>query len=61
MTNTDTATKTPGFNCRLSIRFSTDKNGRKLAHYWSAKAVRYIRVGTADAEMWIAQDLADRH
>lgn len=60
MTSTATTTNTPGYNCRIAIRFTTDKNGRKLAHYWSRGAFRWIRIVTANAEMWIAQDLADR-
>lgn len=29
----NTITKTPGYNCRITIFFSTDKNGRRRARY----------------------------
>jgi hypothetical protein len=28
-----TTTNTPGYNCRITISFSTDKNGRRRARY----------------------------
>lgn len=49
---------TPGFNHRIDIWFSTDRRGRKLAHYWSYAAFRAIRFPLADAELFIAQDQA---
>ena len=60
MTNTASATKTPGYNCRLAIFFDTDKNGRKVAYRWSGRQVRAFRMSVADAELFIAQDQADR-
>ena len=51
--------KTPGYNCRLGIFFQYDKNGKKVAYEWTWKSYRAIRVNLKDAEMWIAQDLAD--
>jgi hypothetical protein len=60
MSNT-TAAKTPGFNCRQAVRFTTDKNGRRLAQRWmrTVSGGRWVKVSTTDAEMWLAQDLAD--
>ena len=29
----NTTTNTPGYNCRITIAFSTDKNGRRRARY----------------------------
>lgn len=60
MNSNATTTKTPGCNGRLSVRFTFDKNGRKLAHHWSARNQRWWRVGTLAAEQWVAQDLADQ-
>ena len=64
-------TKTPGYNCRLTIKFSTSKKGTKLAYYWSgdhgsrAAGVpgfgRWLRMKIAVAESAIAQDQADRY
>jgi hypothetical protein len=46
--------KTPGYNCHLEVFFSTDKNGRKLAHYWSHRGFRAIRMSLADAKLFVA-------
>ena len=54
-----TPSPTPGFTVRLVIRFSHDRNGRKLAHRWSRAAARWFRVSLADAELWIATGAAD--
>jgi hypothetical protein len=53
--------KTPGYNCRLAIFFQYDKNGRKVAYYWSGRLGygRAIRMSLADAELFIAQEQAD--
>ena len=56
---TDTA-KTPGYAHRLSIWFKTTKRGQRTAWYFSTLAGRAIRVGLADAELFIAQGQADR-
>jgi hypothetical protein len=60
--NTAATTKTPGFNCRIAIRFITDKNGRKVAQRWMRTTGfgRWVKVSLVDAELWLAQDLADR-
>jgi hypothetical protein len=54
-----TTTKTPGFNCRLDIFFTTDRRGRKIAYYYSWAAQRAIRMPLADAEIFVATDAAD--
>lgn len=57
---TTTKQVTPGFNCRVSIFFQSDKNGRKCAYYWTGfVSGRAIRMKLAEAEMLVAQDLAD--
>ena len=53
------AATTPGYNIRLEIWFQNDKNGRRAAYYWSPRAFRAIRIGLADAELFIATDQAD--
>ncbi len=58
--NSTTASKTPGYNVRLSIRFTTDRNGRVRATRYSSMNQRWFPVKVSDAELWIAQDLADR-
>jgi hypothetical protein len=52
---------TPGYNCRLTIWFTTPaKGGRRRAWYWSFGATRAIPLRLADAELFIAQDQADQ-
>lgn len=54
-------TNTPGFNCRVAIFFTVDKNGRKSARYYGKSHVfRSFPMPLADAEMFLANDLADR-
>lgn len=60
MTPSATATKTPGFNCRLAIFFDHDKHGRKVAYYWSVRQMRAFRLPLADAETFIANETADQ-
>jgi hypothetical protein len=58
-----TTAKTPGYNCRLTIRFSADKNGRPLAHAWNQSILssgRWIRISTDAARMFVAQGQADQ-
>jgi hypothetical protein len=45
---------TPGFNTHLEIYFSTDRNGRKLAHRYSRYQMRAFRMPLADAELFVA-------
>lgn len=52
--------KTPGYNTRLGIWFATDRKGRRVAWHFCWRAQRAIRVSVADAELWIAGDLADQ-
>jgi hypothetical protein len=55
--------KTPGFNCRLTIRFSSDKTGTPLAHYWSQSILsngRWIRMSHDAARIFVAQGQADQ-
>lgn len=54
-----TTNKTPGYNSRLEIFFSTDKRGRKLAHRWSTRQMRAFRMPLADAELFVATGAAD--
>ena len=56
---TATAPKTPGFNCRLTIEFKTDRNGRLYAQKISSRNPRWVRCNLADAQSWVAQGLAD--
>jgi hypothetical protein len=60
MTSTQNTTITPGFNCRLAIFFTHDKNGNKRARYYSKhNPFRSFPLPLVDAESFIAQDLAD--
>ena len=52
--------ETPGYSSHLEIWFSTSRNGRQLAHYWSHLAFRAFRLPLADAELWVAQGLATK-
>lgn len=44
---------------RALIRFSADKRGRRLAHYWSARAHRLVRLPFADAPALVASGLCE--
>lgn len=60
MKNTE---RTPGYNCRLTVKFSADKNGRLLAHAWSQSILgsgRWIRISHDAARMFVAQGQADQ-
>ena len=50
---------TPGFNCRISIRIKADTNGRLRAIYWSRRAMRWLPIKIADAELFLATGAAD--
>ena len=59
----NSSNRTPGYNCRLTIKFSADKNGRPLAHYWSQSILgsgRWIKMSYDAAQLFIAQEQADR-
>lgn len=63
MHSTASTAKTPGYNCRLTIKFSADKNGRPLAHYWSGGTfgqARWFRISYDAARLFIAQGQADQ-
>lgn len=52
--------KTPGFNCRIGIAFTADKNGRPIAYYWSRSLYpRWIRIGYDRAKLLVATKQAD--
>jgi hypothetical protein len=54
-----TTQKTPGYNCRLEIFFTTDRRGRKIAHRWSTMQLRSFRMSLAEAELLVATGAAD--
>ena len=54
-------TKTPGFNTRIQIAFTADKNGKPIAYYWSrALSPRWIKIGYDRAKMLVATGDADQ-
>ena len=55
------ANLTPGFDHRVTVKFTYDKAGRKLAFRWSMRACRWFRVKLDDAEFWLATDAADTY
>lgn len=55
-----TTAKTPGYDHRLEIWFSTTKRGQKVAHFFSSRAFRAFRLPLADAELFIALGQADQ-
>lgn len=58
--NTTTATNTPGYNCRITIIFSTNKNGRRLARYKNPhQPLRTFPIALDLAEMLVATGGAD--
>lgn len=54
-----TTTKTPGYNRRLEIFFTTTKAGKPRAWYWSAWQFRAFPLPLADAEIMRATETAD--
>lgn len=52
-------TKTPGYDRRITITIKTDAKGKKRATYWSFRAMRNLPLKLADAELFLAMDLAD--
>lgn len=59
-TAADNTATTPGFNCRVTVEFRTDRNGRRFAQQWNNRCRRWVRCSLVDAELWVAQGLADR-
>lgn len=51
--------KTPGFNTRISIAFTTDKNGKPLAYRWSSLQMRWFRMPYDKAKVLVATNSAD--
>lgn len=49
---------TPGYNSRITVRIKTNKNGRRIAHYWGYMGRRWLPMKIAEAEMLIATDQA---
>ncbi len=54
--NTD---KTPGYNTRLGIYFTTTATGKRRAFRFSPSQFRAFPIGVAVAELLIAQGQAD--
>ncbi len=54
-----TTTKTPGYNTRLGIYFTTTASGKRRAYRFSPSQFRAFPIGVAAAEAFIAQDQAD--
>jgi len=59
MTATTKPAPTPGYNRRLTIFFASDRNGRKVAYYFSHFQFRAFRLPLADAEIMRATETAD--
>ena len=60
MTTNTAHTNTPGYNCRIAIFFTYDKNGNKRARYYGKHNLfRSFPLGLADAELFIATEQAD--
>jgi hypothetical protein len=57
--NTNAVARTPGFNRRLTIYFSTDRRGQRRAYYVGSM-MRAFPLPVADAETFIANDTADK-
>lgn len=54
------AANTPGFNCRVRIYFTTAANGKRRARYISPRnPFRSFPLPLIDAELFVAQELAD--
>ena len=52
---------TPGFNCRIGIAFTANKNGKPIAYYWSRSMYpRWIRIGYDRAKLLVDSGQADR-
>ena len=45
---------------RLTIWIKANKNGKLRATYWSMATARWLPIQMAEAELLLAQDLADR-
>jgi hypothetical protein len=52
---------TPGFNIHLDIKFIVTKNGKRRATYFSRRALRWLPVPVANADLFVAQGLATEY
>jgi hypothetical protein len=52
---------TPGFNFHLDIKFAVTKAGKCRATYFSRRAMRWLPVPVANAELFVAQGLATEY
>jgi hypothetical protein len=53
-------TNTPGFNTRISIAFTADKNGKPIAYRWCRPGMRWIKMNYDEAKMLVASESADQ-
>ena len=58
-TTQNTSAKTPGFNCRLAIWFTTTKTGKPRAWYIGRQSTRAFPLRLADAEIMRATGTAE--
>lgn len=56
---TTQATRTPGYNRRVAIFFTTNERGKRLAYRWSPLQLRAFRLSLVDAEVMRATETAD--
>jgi hypothetical protein len=52
---------TPGFDFHLDIKFTVTKNGKRRATYFSRRALRWLPVPVANADLFVAQGLATEY
>lgn len=50
---------TPGYNTRISIAFTADKNGRPIAYRWSSASLRWIKTSYDTAKVLVGSGNAD--
>lgn len=55
-----TKARTPGYNTRLAIYFTSTKTGKRRAFRYCYQQMRAFPIGVAKAELFIAQDQADQ-
>ena len=51
---------TPGYTRHLSIKFTVTRNGQRRAFYFG-RALRWLPIPVADAEIFIAQGFATEY
>jgi hypothetical protein len=52
---------TPGFDFHLDIKFIVTKAGKRRATYFSRRAMRWLPVPVANADLFVAQGLATEY